>query len=62
MCKVTASSSLRLRQQGVTLIELMVALVISMLLAIGVMLVQRNLALQKSRGTDVSLQIGRAHV
>lgn len=47
-------------QHGVTLIELMVALVISMLLAMAVMLVQKNLVTQKSRGSDVALRDNEA--
>ncbi len=46
----------RTAESGVTLVELMVALVIGMLLALAVMLLQKNLALQKTRGSDVALR------
>lgn len=43
-------------QAGVTLIELMVAMVISMILAVAVMLIQRSLTMQKTRSSDVALR------
>lgn len=43
-------------QAGVTLIELMVAMVLSMILAVAVMMIQRSLTMQKTRGSDVALR------
>lgn len=48
------------RQSGVTLIELLIAMLISLVLAIAVMVVQRSLTMQKTRSSDVGLRDNEA--
>ncbi len=46
----------RARTRGVTLIELMVAMAISLILALVTVAIERSLALQKTRGADTALR------
>lgn len=50
----------RHRAAGVTLIELLVAMLISLVLAVAVMLVQRSLTMQKTRTADIGLRDNEA--
>lgn len=50
----------RQRVSGVTLIELLVAMLISLVLAVAVMLVQRSLTMQKTRTADIGLRDNEA--
>ena len=47
-------------QRGVTLIELMVALLLAMLLSVAILLIQRTLAFQNARTSDIALRDNEA--